>query len=894
MPAVKNAIKIMHWNANSIQNKTEELVHFLQEHDIDVALISETHLKPCNKFKVQNYSVYRTDRMRGPGGGTAILVKKLTQHYALPQMETEQTETTGIQLSTTEGNINIHAIYIPPGNDLPENDLQEIFRTDTPTVAAGDYNAKNTEWYSNVNNNRGQLLKKFIDLHQLDVLSSDEATHIDAAHQSTDVLDIAVVKNVTWHTETQVITELSSDHLPVILEIRLHATEKKQTIEVTNWSKYKNAITTEPLEINNKNDIDKAVLTLEENIRTALQESTTQKTVADIQSIPVYLRNLIKQKNRAKRDYIRTLDPQRKHRLNQLTNEVQQQLKEHRNQQWEKKINSLTTEDRSLWKMVRALKSNGRVQIMPAIHDDVSTAITDEEKATIFSQMLENQYTPNPAATDTNEEYISKEVNNYIETAPIENGESPNKVEAEEIAALIKALPTHKAPGKDKVTNNALKHLPQEIHVTIANIANAVMTHQYFPQRWKTAQTVMIHKTEKSKKQASSYRPISLLSSISKLIERTIHERLKQKIEEMKILPDHQHGFRERHSTIHQLTRITEDIIRNFNKTTATGAIFLDVEKAFDKVWHNGLIYKLITLRIPTWMIKTIHSYLQNRRFEIKVGTKISQPKMVRAGVPQGSILGPTLFNLYMADMPKLEKCKIAQFADDTAIYLHHRRASALGKQLQADLVKLSNWFKKWRVKINPNKTTAILFSKKFKKPPPKIKIDNVEINWGKEVRYLGLTLDRKMTFKPHITNTAKKSRQLMKALYPLLCRRSKLDTSNKITIVKSIILPSLMYGCEIWNLSNTTNQEKLQRILNIALRMAVSAPWYITNEQIRTETNMKNIEKITEERTKNLITKMKTHTNQLIKETTNTAPTKTTDSHIGIINKQRHRQNTQ
>lgn len=180
------------------------------------------------------------------------------------------------------------------------------------------------------------------------------------------------------------------------------------------------------------------------------------------------------------------------------------------------------------------------------------------------------------------------------------------------------------------------------------------------------------------------------------MVERTINNRIIRKLEERNVTPQHQFGFRRQHATTHQPFRITEDIMEGFNTPKQTAAIFLDVEKK--SVWHKGMLHKMRKINPPTWITKLTASYLQNRRYTVKVNDAVSSQKQANAGVPQGSILGLTIFNLYIANMPKTEKCKVAQYADDTMIYKQGRRTTTLTKKLQTDLYTIIKWFIKWKM----------------------------------------------------------------------------------------------------------------------------------------------------------------------------------------------------
>ncbi|GFU80840.1 probable RNA-directed DNA polymerase from transposon X-element [Trichonephila clavipes] len=194
-----------------------------------------------------------------------------------------------------------------------------------------------------------------------------------------------------------------------------------------------------------------------------------------------------------------------------------------------------------------------------------------------------------------------------------------------------------------------------------------------YDDNWKEAIIFPINKPGKDPHLASSYRPISLLSTISKLTESIILHRLKNFINENNILNPNQYGFTNKLSTLHPLLRLTENISEGFQKTKSTGAVYLDIQKAFDRVWFNGLTFQLITFKIPHPLIHLIRSYLTNRSFRIRINETLSNEHSVSAGCPQGSLLGPLLLNLYINDIPDYSLTKINLYADDTAIHTTYK-----------------------------------------------------------------------------------------------------------------------------------------------------------------------------------------------------------------------------
>ena len=205
---------------------------------------------------------------------------------------------------------------------------------------------------------------------------------------------------------------------------------------------------------------------------------------------------------------------------------------------------------------------------------------------------------------------------------------------------------------------------------------------------------------------------------------------------------DEQFGFRPRHSTSLQLARLVERITRNFGEKRLTGAVFLDVAKAFDTVWIDGLLYKLTLLNFPSYIVHTISSYLRGRTFEASFQTATSSRRGMRAGVAQGGLISPVLFSLYVNDMPSpSHHVELALYADDTAIIATSRKPTLLVSYLESYLNDLQRWLSKWRIAINVSKSIAIIFARVgrlFIQP----RLLGEPIQWVDKILYLGVTLD--------------------------------------------------------------------------------------------------------------------------------------------------------
>ncbi|GBP24146.1 RNA-directed DNA polymerase from mobile element jockey [Eumeta japonica] len=237
------------------------------------------------------------------------------------------------------------------------------------------------------------------------------------------------------------------------------------------------------------------------------------------------------------------------------------------------------------------------------------------------------------------------------------------------------------------------------------------------------------------------------------------------------------------------------------------GAVFFDVAKAFDKVWHAGLIYKLHQLQVPDRLVFIIQHYLTNRHFSFRYENSISVKRSIIAGVPQGSTLSPLLYSAYTNDIPRPQTgVQLALLTDDTALYLSGSNFRQITSRLQKAIAELTRWFQTWKIEINPEKSAAIFFNyssiKRKKVVPynsPTFRINNSPIPWHHKYKYLGITLDKHLHFKDHIKRVRQNAQLYLSRLSGMIGKKSKMSLRNKCTLYKVCKRPVMTYAAPVF-----------------------------------------------------------------------------------------------
>lgn len=350
--------------------------------------------------------------------------------------------------------------------------------------------------------------------------------------------------------------------------------------------------------------------------------------------------------------------------------------------------------------------------------------------------------------------------------------------------------------------------------------------------------------TRKPADDPSSYRPISLLSSLGKLLEKLFTAKLTKLCEEKNIIHDAQFGFRPEHSTTHQLRRVVKQIKDAKRKRKSTGAVFLDIEKAFDAVWHNGLLHKVSCMKFPLYMIKLLQSFLRNRRFAVCAEGEMSEWRQLQAGLPQGSPLSPILYTIFTADLIVPENCSVALYADDTALLASAKSSNVIIKRLERALTNIQTYYDDWKIKINTHKTQAVLFpyNRSYRrKPTAKLIQGGNEIVLSRSATYLGVILDQKLRFAEHIEQTRKKAYRKLATVYPLLTNKH-LATKSKTLIYTAILRPTVTYASPVCHEAAAYHLNCLQVFQNKCLKTVFGLNRRFPTRQIQRSTGVQPI----------------------------------------------------
>ena len=435
--------------------------------------------------------------------------------------------------------------------------------------------------------------------------------------------------------------------------------------------------------------------------------------------------------------------------------------------------------------------------------------------------------TMNSGNTDFRQ-YLQNRIQNTFYLKPI----IPNDVLKE-----IDKLKTKKSSGPDNLPNKIIKESKYNLIEPLTILYNSVFLHAKYPDKWKLAKVIALHK-KGSLSLPENYRPISLLDCFGKILERLIYKQMFSFITKYSILFIYQYGFRHGHSTTLALIDIIDTIKKRLDNGDYGIGIFIDIKKkAFDTVNHEILLTKLEHYGFRGHSLQLLQSYVSDRKQYTRINGVTSTVQSLNYGVPQGSVLGPLLFLLYVNDIQYcIDKNKIKLFADDTGIFQFNRNLNELRNEASRNLSKIYDWFSFNRLALSLEKSHFLIFHSKRKKIDDnieKLQFGNNSIPRAYSTKYIGMTIDENLSWDLHINGILKSLYRYYSLFYHM---RHFVNHQLIRTIYYSCVYSRIQYGIEVFGMCNSGLINKLQVIQNKLLRILGSKDRYYSTHALHKE----------------------------------------------------------
>ena len=823
-------VRLCHINIRSLKAKFEN--EFLKldvlkneiANQFDIITISETWLSDTDNDSSLLISGFQEPFLlnrKTLGGGVACWVANHLAVKRRPDLEIVGLESLWLEIRIENKIFLLCTTYRPPYNtDVYWSDMQKsldlCIEGDIPNIIImGDINA-------DFNTAQGKILSDYADRNNLS-LHIKLPTRI--TQYSSTVLDQCLSNCPNFIKETGILPPLANnDHCTIYVNLKFCNNKPKcysrlmwnfNNVDVVNFQETITNIDWD--QFTTVDNIDEIVNSFNEIILQTAHDNIENKMVTvrprDKPFYNGYLRRLKRSLNR--------LHHKAKNVNNSVTwdnyrcdrNFYFREVKRCKIEFLEHYYNNFDTNvsnPKAYFKMAKNIVpfKNAENNGIPPIHNEQGDILTsDLDKASAFNDYFSKASSLDDTNASLPNDYYNFNVNvlnSFIIT--------------EEVHDQIKMLQPDKGYGPDGISPKFIRIGGNYLIKLITNMFNKSLSLAKVPAIWKKANVIPLHK-KNSRSILGNYRPVSLLSVLGKMIERIVFKHLYNHFQDNFLLSVWQSGFRPGSSTVTQLVELYHSFCNAVDNNKEIRVVFLDISKAFDKVWHKGLIFKLKHWGISGNILLWIEDYLKDRVQRVVINGQTSKWNQIKAGVPQGSVLGPLLFLVFINDITNIVKhCQIRIFADDTCLYITVDNKDLAASLINEDLDAIEKWSKTWLVDFCPNKTESMIISvKKQQTNHPRLFFCHTPIVDVKSHKHVGLWLDSNLSWKTHLADIyskASKRINILKFFKYKLCRASL----EKLFI--SFIRPILEYGNIVWAGGYACDLSKLDSIQNEAMRM--------------------------------------------------------------------------
>ena len=802
-PVFQGNFSVVHYNVQSLLQKIDIIEPELS--NFDLVSLTETWLNErvlTQDLAFNNYRLpFRRDRVGDSHGGIVVYVKENIPCKRRHDLELNTIECIWLELNIKNKKLLVGTFYRPP-NSTPliladiENSIGLAIDTGIQDVVIlGDFNLNflNTQSKSKINN----ICRQF-NLTQL----ITEPTNF--AETSSTIIDLILVNNLRT-------VELSGVGEPFlmqdiryqcptycVLKFKKHLAKafsrKIWLFENGDYNAFRQAVSDYDWNTIIKEDVNLYANALTQTLINLSEQYIPNKNVTirpqDLPWINNNIRKLMRKRNRFYRKYKKSKTVQNYSNFKKIRNEVTSLLRKSKQDYTESLANKLKTSNLSskdYWNTLKSfIKPAQSSSEIPPLHQNGCYVSDSTEKANLL-----NEYFVQQTSLDERSATIPAMVNIIGPTLTNIN------LTSLEVKSVLESLQLGKSSGPDGINNRILKELSSPLSRPLSNLFNYSMSKGIFPDIWKEANVSPLFKKD-DPSSVSNYRPISLLNTIGKVMEKIVHKHMFNFFLDQHAITSLQSGFVPGDSTVNQLVDIYNTFCKALDDGKEVRAIFCDVSKAFDRVWHKGLLYKLKHKGIDETLLQWLASYLSNRKQRVVIPGACSEWVAITAGVPQGSILGPLLFLIYINDIVEDIHSNIRLFADDTSLYLIVNEPYVAAMQLNSDLTKIHLWAERWLVKFNPAKSESILISRKTNKPyHPPLKMNDIPIKEVTSHKHLGIFFSNDGTWHQHIDYITSKAWTRLNIMRKL---KFILDRQSLEIIYTSFIRPVLEYADVVWD----------------------------------------------------------------------------------------------
>jgi Reverse transcriptase (RNA-dependent DNA polymerase)/Endonuclease-reverse transcriptase len=793
-------MKICHINIEGISlPKSEYLARLMREEDVDVIAVQETHASSEESLRrrgtLPGYTLIGAIYSDVHGIATYVRAS-LSNCRIVFQENSSNVHTLAIEVDETI----IVNVYKPPSVNWTNN-IIKIFRH--PAIYVGDFNSHNQLWGYEHNDTSGNLLLEWMTLSKLHLIyhPKDKGTFHSARWRKDYTPDLSMITRINEDDNTMCSRQIlnsfpRSQHRPVILHYgsRVPLSESlpkpRWNFKIADWESFAE-------DIDHVAQFIPARWDCYERFSNAVKAAAKRHIPRGFreQYIPGWdesCENLYQEYNAS---------PDRS-----TANQLLDQLNTQRKKKWEQTVESTNFihSSRKAWTLMRKLGTDlsSSPPSRPTINaNQIATRLLKVSKVPMDRDFVRS---------------TKRDLRQMRRGLPVDPSLSADFTE-DELTLALQNVKSGKAAGFDGVYPEFIKNSGPRTKQWLVALFNNILSTGKIPKLFKQVKVIALLKPGKDGTDAAHFRPISLLSVVFKLFERCILQRIQPLIDE--VVPISQAGFRKNRSCTEQVLALTTHIEAGFERKLKTGAVFIDLTAAYDTVWRDGVMLKFMRIVRCTKISNLLNNILSNRLFQVHLGDDTSRWRRLNNGLPQGSVLAPLLFSLYLADIPET-RSKQFQYADDIALTYQADSFADCESCLEADLDILKEYFERWRLQPNPSKTESCVFhlSNHDANRTLNINFNGTQIQHVNHPKYLGVTLDRSLTYNVHLSKSALKVAARVNLIRKLAGTNWGASAETLRIASLALVYSTAEYCAPVW--MNSVHVTKIDVQLNSVMRI--------------------------------------------------------------------------
>ena len=792
---------------SGLANKKDELSIMLRNHNPDIVILNEIlpkRRRVRKKLSTKDFEMDGYDfviRSATEGRGVVIYFKTCLYVQKVDVLNNEYFEESVWIRLTLKGNdsLLIGNVYRSPSssreNNILLNNLLQLAvgQNDTHILIVGDFNYGSLDWdlmqsTESLNHCSSLFIECIKDLFLYQHVKDCTRHRVG---QSSSRLDLIFSNEQGMVTDLDYVQPLgASDHDCLVFNFRCYTDHRPSDVPRPNYYKGKYDQMRETFksvkwENIQNDDINVFWENLVSEIETAIEKHVPSVKPSNKAKKKPWLNrealNLVQNKKKAWKKYRMCRSKDNFQKYAEARNKATRACRNAK-LNYEKLIAvNIKNDSKSFWNYVRS-QSKTRTGISDLEGSDGTLSSSDYQKAEMLNTFFTSVFTEEDLSNiPTLEKRSFEECLNQVKVTP------------EKVQKKLKNLKTSKSPGIDNIHPLLLKECSAELCQIITMLFKQSIQDGSVPDMWRKASVTPLFK-KGEKHVCANYRPVSLTVILCKVLESFIRDEIMHHMEKYNLFTTHQHGFRQKHSCVTQLLEVVEEWSDTLERGGNVDCIYLDFAKAFDTVPHQRLLTKLDAYGVTGQVLRWIESFLYNRKQQVRVGSACSSWSDVKSGIPQGSVLGPVLFLVYINDLPDALENVVKLFADDTKVYrtIDDDKDST---SLQRDLDRLEDWSDKWQLHFNASKCKCMHLGKD--NPNHQYSMNNTSIENVSLEKDLGVTFDSELKFNEHIALKVKKANQSVGMI-----RKSFtcMDPEIFIPLYKSLVRPHLEYASVIWS----------------------------------------------------------------------------------------------